>query len=170
MSEPTGTVSQVASSPPIVEIARFVGQALQKSYGLASRIAITIVRSLIAPITLLYHPVSYLLAPVTVLAQVLLDLFVFTPYAITLSVVRNVYPLYVFVGAACICALLVGFVARAFATALVRALFAPRRAGNRSRDISVSPVEHKSEKSSLKKVPSKTRLRKRVSIKEERDG
>ena len=99
MSEPTGTVSQATSSPPIVEIARFVGQALQKSYGLASRIAITIVRSLIAPITLLYHPVSYLLAPVTVLAQVLLDLFVFTPYAIALSVVRNVYPLYVFVGA-----------------------------------------------------------------------
>ena len=82
--------------------------------------------SLAALITLLYYPLNYLFAPVIILAQVLFDLLVFTPYAIVLSVARDVYPIYVFVGATCLCALGVGYFARALSTVITRTFFTPR--------------------------------------------
>ena len=161
-------VAVIAASPPIVDLARLVGHFVAASYGIVSRTTVAVALTLLAPISLLYGPIAYLLAPVIVLSQVLLDVFLFTPYAIITSVARNVYPIYVFVGSAVICALILGGVARVVSTGIQRALFAPRSA---SLEMEPEP-EPKivKEKSANKPSTPRTRLRKRVSIKEERDG
>ena len=166
----TSTVGPTANPAPIVELARFLGQALSLSYSLFSRSTVAVIRSLAVPLAVLFRPIIYLLAPVIVLTQVVLDIFVFTPYAIALSIARNVYPLYVFVGAAAICALAVGLVARMLSTGLVHTLFVPsrpRKAKDLPEERPVS-VEPRSAKSAIK-AGSKPRIKKRVSIKEERE-
>ncbi|KAI0349748.1 hypothetical protein OH77DRAFT_1172132 [Trametes cingulata] len=175
MSSPTATVyihatpsgslpvaSAAATPPPIVEIARVAGHGIALSFSYLSRGSTTAIRYLLSPVSLLYNPLLYLLAPVIVLAQVLLDLLVFTPYSVIITVARNVYPIYVFVGAACICAAFFGFLARMVATSLTYAIFAPRP------PTSTQPPEAVSEKAAMRSAAPKTRLRKRVSIKEER--
>ncbi|KAI0368032.1 hypothetical protein BV20DRAFT_969889 [Pilatotrama ljubarskyi] len=175
MSSPTATVyihttpsaslpvaSAATTPPPIVEIARVAGRGLALSLSYLSRGSIAAVRYLLSPLSLLYIPVLYLLGPVIVLSQVLLDVLVYTPYSIIATVVRNVYPIYVFVGAACICAAFFGFLARLVATSLVYAIFAPRPPSP------VDSPEAPPEKVAVRPAAPKTRLRKRVSIKEER--
>ena len=171
----TGPIqAAAASSPPIVEIARFLSGALTASLGVLSRTAVAIIFSLSAPISLLLTPAFYLLSPVFVLVQVLLDVFVFTPYAIVAAVARNVYPIYVLVGVATICALGLGFTARIVSTFILRALFAPRpkpkvvvQELKPERD--APPPPEPTEKRALRTSAPRTRVRKRVSIKEERD-
>ena len=166
-----------ARSPPIVELARFLVRALSLSYGVLSRTTIALLFSLLAPLSLIFTPISYLLSPVFVLIQVLLDVFVFTPYAIVAAVARNLYPLYVFLGTAVLCALALGFAARALSSVIMRVLFAPRRPKAKQpvpelepeREAPPPPEPREKEKGSLRTSVSKTRTRKRVSIKEERD-
>ena len=164
-----GPAAVIAASPPIVDFARLVGHFVAASYGIVSRTTVAVALPLLAPISLLYGPIAYLLAPVIVLSQVLLDVFLSAPYAIITSVARNVYPLYVFVGSAVICALILGGVARVVSAAIQHALFAPSSAGleTESEPEPKVPVDAR-EKSAPKPATPKTRLRKRVSIKEER--
>ncbi|KAI8982732.1 hypothetical protein BD414DRAFT_418916 [Trametes punicea] len=177
MSSPTATIfiqapstapavisaaSATSSSPPIVELARVAGNVIALSFSYLSHGLAIVTRSLLVSLPLLYNPVIYLLGPVIVFSQVLLDVFVFTPYAIIVSLLRNVYPIYVFVGAACICAALVGSLARLISIGLVYAIFPPRPKA------SVKTVEKTLERANPKAATPKTRLRKRVSIKEER--
>ncbi|KAI0709950.1 hypothetical protein C8Q76DRAFT_740526 [Earliella scabrosa] len=160
-----------APSPPIVELAKFLGHVLNRSYALISRTTIGVLLSLLAPISFLYSPVAYLLAPVFVLTRVLLDVFVFTPYAIVVSVAHNLYPIYVFVGSAVLCAIVLGFFARAVSTGIVRAIFAPRKPRQdveMEEDVPGSATEPR-EKSAMKPAGPKTRVRKRVSIKEDKE-
>lgn len=172
-----------ATSPPIVALARILGHFLSTSYALLSRTTLTVALALLAPLSVLYNPISYLLAPVFVLASVLLDVLVFTPYAVFVAVARSVYPLYVFVGSAVLCALLVGFLARALSAGITRALFgtpnSPTEAeddkeedmrGRKGSGPRGAPVRAESREKSALRTPgtSKTRLRKRVSIQEER--
>ncbi|TFK88834.1 hypothetical protein K466DRAFT_585190 [Polyporus arcularius HHB13444] len=173
MSGRTGPLQKgsaaVVTSPPIVDLARLVGHFLAASYSLVSRTTVTVALTLLAPISLLYSPIAYLLAPVFVLLRVLLDVFILTPYAIITSVARNVYPIYVFIGSAVICALMLGGLARLLSSSIQNALFAPRSARPEIEPEPKIPVDAK-EKSANKPATPKTRLRKRVSIKEERDG
>ncbi|KAI0648953.1 hypothetical protein C8Q79DRAFT_948045 [Trametes meyenii] len=172
MSSPTAAVYVLATSsaesiasvtsnpPPIVEFARVAGHILTLSFSYLSRGVVTLTRSLSTPLALLYTPVLYLLAPAIVLSQILLEIFVFTPCAIVASLTRNIYPIYVFVGAACICSALLGSAARIVASALAYALFAPRTPP--------TPKDETREKEASKPPVPKTRLKKRVSIREER--
>ena len=170
-----------ARSPPIVELARFLTRALTLSYGVLSRTTVTLIFSLLAPLSLIFTPISYLLSPVFILIQVLLDVFVFTPYSIIAAIARNFYPLYVFFGSAVISALVLGFAARTVASVIVRVLFAPRSKAKPS-EVSVPEPqpereappppefrEKEKEKGPSRATVSKTRTRKRVSIREERD-
>ncbi|OSC99884.1 hypothetical protein PYCCODRAFT_1460490 [Trametes coccinea BRFM310] len=178
MSSPTATVfiqaahtaqaaipaaSPASTSPPIVELARVAGHAVSLSLSYLSRGLSVLARSLLVPLPLLYTPLLYLLGPVIAFAQVLLDIFVFAPYAIVAFVARNVYPIYVFVGAALICAALVGYLARMISVGLTYAIFAPR-----SPPPAFKHQETAREMPYLRDATPKTRMRKRVSIKEER--
>ena len=49
-------------------------------------------------------PISYLLAPFFVFLRILLDAFIFTPYAVIRAVLVNIYPIYVFLGTSLLCA------------------------------------------------------------------
>ncbi|RPD61053.1 hypothetical protein L226DRAFT_612780 [Lentinus tigrinus ALCF2SS1-7] len=162
-----GPATVVATSPPIVELAKLVGHFVAASYGVLSRTTVAVALTLLAPVSLLYGPIAYIFAPVIVLSRVLLDVFVLTPYAIITSVARNVYPIYVFVGSAVICALVLGMLARVVSAGLQKVLFGPRPALEMEPEAEVL-VESK-EKSAIKPATLKTRLRKRVSIKEERN-
>ncbi len=166
----------VARSPPIVELARFLARALTLSYGVLSRTTVALILSLLAPLSLLFTPISYLLSPVFILIQVLLDVFVFTPYSIIAAIAPNLYPVYVFLGAAVICALVLGFAARTVCSVILRILFAPRPKAKPpvpqlepEREAPPPPEPKEKEKGSLRTGASKTRTRKRVSIKDERD-
>ena len=96
MSQPgglfTGNCTPPAGpqAPPIVELARFLGQALSVSTLLRLLFRttgiVTLILSIIVPATFLYYPFTHLLAPIIVLAQVLFDLPVFMLHAIVLSV------------------------------------------------------------------------------------
>ncbi|PIL29814.1 hypothetical protein GSI_08020 [Ganoderma sinense ZZ0214-1] len=165
-----------ARSPPIVELAHFLVRALSLSYGVLSWTIVTLIFSLLAPLSLVFTPISYLLSPVFILVQALLDVFVFTPYAIVAAVARNLYPVYVFLATAVICALLLGFAARTMSSVIVRVLFTPRPKAKLpvpelepEREAPPPPEPKEKEKSSLRTGTSKTRTRKRVSIKDERD-
>ncbi|KAF9035099.1 hypothetical protein BDP27DRAFT_1455610 [Rhodocollybia butyracea] len=67
---------------------------------------------ILSPITLVLSALLYILAPATVLAQVILDILVFTPYHFAVYLVDSIYPIYVFCGAACIIGVIIGYVAR----------------------------------------------------------
>ncbi|KAI0663778.1 hypothetical protein C8Q70DRAFT_378169 [Cubamyces menziesii] len=155
--------SATSTSPPIVELARLTGHALSLSFSYTAHGSVTLLRYILLPLPLLSTPLLYLLAPVFVLSQVLLDVFIFTPFTIVSVLVRNIYPVYVFVGAACICAAFVGYLARAITVGLTYAIFAPR---------SAPPLEEPeptiSREKGTTKNAQKARSRKRVSIKEER--
>ncbi|KAI1797396.1 hypothetical protein LXA43DRAFT_878151 [Ganoderma leucocontextum] len=166
--------SAAARSPPIVELARFLARALTLSYGVLSRTTVALIFSLLAPLSLIFAPISYLLSPVFILIQVLLDVFVFTPYSIIAAVARNVYPVYVFLGAAIISALLLGFAARTVSSTIVRALFTPRPkpkppVPELQPEREAPPPPEPKEKGPLRTGVSKMRTRRRVSIREERD-
>jgi hypothetical protein len=67
---------------------------------------------IISPITLVLSALLYILAPATVLAQVILDILVFTPYHFAVYLVDLIYPIYVFCGVACIIGVIIGYVAQ----------------------------------------------------------
>lgn len=153
--------STLSNEPPIVQFAHTAGHVLAISFSYLSRVSATFARLSFSPLSLVYNPIIYLLSPVIVLSQVLLQVFVFSPYNIILSIARNVYPIYVFVGVACICAAFFGYTARMVSIALTYVIFPPRPPKASSQD----PFPEKETSTSS---PPKTRLRKRVSIKEER--
>ena len=178
----TSTAGPTPNPAPIVELARFLARGLRASSSLLStllsRTTATLALSLLAPLALLARPLAYLLAPVLLLARVLLDVCVRGPYAFAAALARDVHPLYAFVGAACICAAAVGFAARVVAAALAHALVAPRPSRARRTEpefpdeLPASPVvsgEPRSEKSAIRTSSGKPRVKKRVSIKEERE-
>lgn len=153
--------SALSNEPPIVQFTRAAGHVLAISFSYLSRASATLARLSFSPLSLVYSPIVYLLSPVIVLSQVLLQVFIFSPYNIVLSIARNVYPIYVFVGVACICAAFFGYTARMVSIALTYVIFPPRPPKTSSQD----PFPEKETPTSS---PPKTRLRKRVSIKEER--
>ncbi|KAJ3751250.1 hypothetical protein DFH05DRAFT_1386468 [Lentinula detonsa] len=67
---------------------------------------------ILSPLAILFSISLYILAPVTVFMQVLLDVFVLMPYNMVIYLVDAMYPVYVFCGVACITGVIVGVLAR----------------------------------------------------------
>jgi hypothetical protein len=70
---------------------------------------------------LLVFPLSiilYAISPFVVFSQVAFDILVVTPYTVALYVLDALYPIYVFLGVACITGVLVGFGGRTLAVFL----------------------------------------------------
>lgn len=66
----------------------------------------------LSPLASVLSASLYILAPVIVFSQVLLDIFVFTPYDLVVYFVDAMYPVYVFCGVACITGVIIGGFAR----------------------------------------------------------
>ncbi|KAH9847507.1 hypothetical protein C2E23DRAFT_848165 [Lenzites betulinus] len=154
--------SAVADSPPIIHFARIAGHVFALSFSYLSSFSTTLAGYSLVPLNFAFTPIYYVLSPVIVFVQVLLEVFLFSPYAIITSVVRNIYPIYVFVGVACIFSALLGYVARMISRGLTYAVFTPRRP---SATLAEDPAP---DAAPPKATTPKTRVRRRVSIKEER--
>ncbi|CCM06725.1 uncharacterized protein FIBRA_09019 [Fibroporia radiculosa] len=155
IEEPTAetvTAAPTQETPPIVDLLRFISSSTSLSFSLILHVSQSIAHAVSAPlitlIATLYPILLYIFSPVLVFAEVALDAFVRTPYAILTGVFAALYPLYVFIGASCICAACVGLGARICAKAIRRMLFSSPR--------STAPA------------PPPAKPRKRVSIKEEK--
>ncbi|KZT63667.1 hypothetical protein DAEQUDRAFT_101174 [Daedalea quercina L-15889] len=149
---PTARATPAATRPPIVGLLRLASSLLGIVAPLARRsFSYVVSKPFWTTFALAYHPISYLLAPLFVFLNVLLDAFVLTPYTIVKAIAINVYPVYVFLGASLLCAACVGLGARLWVQALRYTIFGPKPTSRTARPPVAAP-----------------KGRKRVSIKEEK--
>lgn len=127
---PTATSVPTALPPPIVQVLPYISQAasflltattitFQTLFSLITQVSSHL--SIISPLPI----ISYLLAPIIVFFQILVDLLVFTPYSITIYALDAFYPIYVFCGVACIAGATIGVIARGIAMLLVTVSVGP---------------------------------------------
>ncbi|KAM6490050.1 hypothetical protein JOM56_014629 [Amanita muscaria] len=93
------------------------------------RVLVYLTSQLVKPILVL-SPIPiilYILSPVFTFCQVLLDVLVFAPVRTAVYILDAVYPLYVFVGVACITGCLLGLAARFVSEWLVKMVDKPAR-------------------------------------------
>ncbi|KAA1474516.1 hypothetical protein DENSPDRAFT_841114 [Dentipellis sp. KUC8613] len=133
MASPTVSVSPTvqATPPPILQLLPLLSRTFSASVSASSYIArnVSSVLSLfLTPLTLVLPAVLYVLAPFIVTSQILLDAFVIIPYRATIYILQAIYPLYVFVGVACICGALLGFGARQTVKGIVWVILGDRSA------------------------------------------
>ena len=139
------------ASPPIFELLRFASYSLSVVFTYTRRsFSYLISQPLWTTLAIAHRPVSYLLAPFFVFLSILLDMFIFTPYAIVKAVLVNVYPIYVFLGASLLCAACIGLGARLWVQAIRYVIFGSKR--------------------TTRPPPAVPRARKRVSIKDIKKG
>lgn len=158
------------TTPPIVQIFQLATKVASKSLSIALALLSSLwslARTTLSPVlsltSLAVSPILYLLGPVIVLSAILFDILVVSPYHLFVSGAKAVYPLYVFVGIACICASCIGLCARGLTHALQQWAVGP--AGEKKAAVL---VEGREEEEVVSKRPS--RKGKRVVIKEERDS
>jgi hypothetical protein len=77
---------------------------------------------LLSPLFFIISIVLYLLSPILVSTQVILNLFVFGPYRGIVYLAQALYPIYAFIGAACLLGIIFGFGARYLVRTLGQAL------------------------------------------------
>ena len=135
------------ASPPIFELLRLASYSLSvvATYTRSS-FRYLVSQPLWNTLVIANRPISYLLAPFFVFLRILLDAFIFTPYAVIRAVLVNIYPIYVFLGASLLCAACIGLGARLWVQAIRYLIFGPKRTTRSPRVV--------------------TKTRKRVSIKD----
>ncbi|KAI0251853.1 hypothetical protein BJV78DRAFT_393598 [Lactifluus subvellereus] len=67
---------------------------------------------LLSPILVVIPVIFYLLSPILISSQLLLNLFVLLPYRAAVYISQAVYPIYAFVGVACLSGAIIGMGAR----------------------------------------------------------
>ncbi|KAJ7775368.1 hypothetical protein B0H16DRAFT_42886 [Mycena metata] len=111
------TIAQTAANPPALaralpyaqSIASFTFSSLVSlSRAILSALAFVVLRIVAHPFPLLL----YILAPGLVFVHIFLDVFVYFPYRAILYVADAIYPVYVFLGVACVAGALIGLSGR----------------------------------------------------------
>lgn len=156
--------SLTQATPPIVHVIRVAFGILSTLFSAISLLSMstwTIIKTALAPLRYLFFglstPVLYILSPVIILASIIVEVFIIGPYSLAVGFLRTIYPIYVFVGAACIVAAVVGLCARGAAQFLHASIF--ERDATRAE--AVAPA--------LKAGVARPKTPKKVSIKEEAD-
>lgn len=116
----TTTMTTIAPPPPSPPLARILPYLSTASHGLIASLAATLravvylTKTLSYPILLLspLPIILYLLAPLIVFLQILVEVAILSPFKVFMYLADALYPLYVFVGVACITGALVGYVCR----------------------------------------------------------
>jgi len=112
-------------TPPILQLLPFLSASLSTLSSVLSYIfwvALSAVAYLITPLTLLASALAYIFAPPILLLRALVDILVITPYHVTVYIFQALYPVYVFVGVACIIGAVIGLLARTLANMAGKAL------------------------------------------------
>lgn len=125
MSLPPTTMSTLSSSattipggpnePPIIYLFHLLLQAssiLYAALSLTTRALTSTFRFILTPIVVVSSPILYILSPFLLFLRVTIQVFILTPYRVTVYLLDELYPVYAFVGTAVICATLVGLGAR----------------------------------------------------------
>ncbi|OBZ72271.1 hypothetical protein A0H81_07698 [Grifola frondosa] len=112
ISSTTSQVIPPSNDPPIVEFARILGHTTSVAFSFFSSLSVFLARIFATPLRACLQLALYSLAPVTLLLRIVFDALVLKPRSLLLALIDNLYPLYVFVGVACICAAFIGLSAR----------------------------------------------------------
>lgn len=109
---PTGagpTAPPISSILPLLSSTFFTGfSAISYLSGLFR----TLSHSLLSPFLAIVPIALYLLSPVIISAQMLFDTFIGMPYRAAVYVLQALYPIYAFIGVACLSGIVVGLGAR----------------------------------------------------------
>ncbi|KAH9048902.1 hypothetical protein EDB84DRAFT_1455389 [Lactarius hengduanensis] len=103
------------TSPPISSILPLLSSAFTTGLSTISYISgyfRTISYSLFSPFLVIIPVGYYLLSPIIISAQLLFDTFVGMPYRAAVYVLQAVYPIYAFLGVACLFGIIIGLGAR----------------------------------------------------------
>jgi len=151
---PSAAVESVATAdPPIVEIARFLYSSsvytvdvFIRLLSTLGRVSLSLTQTFAAPFGPISLALLYLFSPVVVFFQILLDAFIFAPYSVAVTILQNLYPVYVFVGVSVLFAATVGLGARGLVSASRHLLFTPSSAPSHARSKPAKRVSIKEEK------------------------
>jgi hypothetical protein len=109
----------MSDSPAIAQLVPLLSRASSAVVSTAQFTGRTLLSVLSAIVALSPHPlILHVLAPLIISVQILLDFLVFTPISIVRAVAIALYPIYVFVGVACIAGLVMGTAGRMLAQSL----------------------------------------------------
>lgn len=103
---------QAQTSPPISSVLPLVSSAFSTSLSALShvvRLFNIIFLSLLYPILAIIPIPIYLLSPLIITSKILLDLFVIVPYRAVVYISQALYPMYAFIGVACLSGAIIGF-------------------------------------------------------------
>lgn len=128
------TTQSIESTPPITQILPFISRTVSIAVAIASKVnfALVVLTSWLsypafllakAPIVL----ILYVLSPFIIFGQIVLGVFVTTPYQYLVDFFVTMQPLYVFCGVACISGAIVGLGGRFIAGALTAAVMGPEQ-------------------------------------------
>lgn len=117
---PSGTLEATPSgpgptSPPISSILPLLSSALSTGFSVISYISgflRTISHTLLSPFLAIFAVVVYLLSPIIISSQMLFDTLVRMPFRAAVYVLQALYPIYAFLGVACLSGIIFGIGAR----------------------------------------------------------
>lgn len=109
------TVSRSPTAPPISSLLPLLFSTFStgsSAISYISGILRTISRTLFTPFLAIIPIAFYLLSPIIISSQILFDTFVGMPYRAAVYVLQALYPIYAFIGVACLAGIVVGVGAR----------------------------------------------------------
>jgi len=112
-----GTIasSRGQTSPPILSIIPLVTLAFSAGLSIISHVVSLlniIVLSLLSPFLVLVPITIYLFSPLIISSKLLFDLCIVLPYRAAVYIFQAIYPLYTFIGVACLSGAIIGVGAR----------------------------------------------------------
>ncbi|KAH7927988.1 hypothetical protein BV22DRAFT_1193151 [Leucogyrophana mollusca] len=158
------SVPPSTTSPPIAQLLPLARNA----FTILSSVTLTLSRLLLAvlrPLHIFLPVLLSILAPFTLLFDILLDGFVLTPYAVVSGAVAALYPVYVFCGVACVSGAAVGIFGRGLVSVL-NAVVAP--SSSAKEEIAPVPATPSSDGSPTTKTPSKRRRLRTIEVRKRR--
>ncbi|KAH9993296.1 hypothetical protein BJV74DRAFT_833302 [Russula compacta] len=108
----TATPSRGQTSPPISSILPLLAPLFSAGLSALSHVLWlfnTIFLSLLSPFLVIIPIIIYLFSPIIVSSQILLDLFIVLPYRVASYSSQALYPIYAFLGVACLSGAILGF-------------------------------------------------------------
>jgi hypothetical protein len=99
------------TSPPISAILPLLSSAFSTGFSAISYISgflRTISRSLLSPLLAIIAIAVYILAPIIISSQILFDILVRIPFRTAVYVSEALYPIYAFLGVACLFGIMIG--------------------------------------------------------------
>ncbi|KAI9513400.1 hypothetical protein F5148DRAFT_3580 [Russula earlei] len=133
----TAAPSRAQTAPPILSLLPLVTVAISAGFTALSylvRLLHGVFLTLLSPFLVVVPITIYLFSPIIVSSKVLLDLFVVLPYRVSAYTAQALYPIYTFLGVACLSGAIIGVGARRIVSfvgwGLLGGIQSPQRSGS----------------------------------------